>query len=281
MAGNGRQPRRFVALAADAGIGLVRCVGFQQQLFQRHLTYQPLQSLRAVVGQWAAEAEQEALPVQLRGLFGAAGKAVHHAAQAADAADGGDHRIHRTSRVHDHRQLEFTGQFQLADEIHLLSLGIQSFDEEVQAAFADRAGAFALDPLAQQRQVPRLVLGQEHRMQAVGRVQTRCLPADLAQLRPAACGHRRYHLQAHTSRLRTLDHGGAVTVELAGVQMAVAVDQHAQRCSSGGGVMALRLFQLASSRVPKPSTSSSTNGIGSGMNNVSTNRPAVSLNRVG
>jgi len=281
VAGDDRQPRRFVALAADAGVRLVGRVGLQQQLFQRHFAHQPLQALRAVVGQRAAEPEQEALPVQLRRLFRTAGKAVHHAAQAADATDRGDHRIHRTPCMHDHRQFVLTGQFQLTDEVRLLRLGIQAFGKEVQAAFADRAGAFALDPLPQQRQVAGPVLGQEHRVQAIGRVQSRCLPADLAQLRPAARGHRRHHLQPHASGLRACDHGGAVTVELVGIEVAVAVDQQAQRCSSGGGVAALRRFQLASSRVPKPNTSSSTNGIGSGMNRVSANRPAVSLNRVG
>ncbi len=281
MAGDDGQPCRFVALAADAGVGLVRRIGLQQQLLQRHLTDQSLQALRAIVGQRAAQAQQETLPVQLRGLFRAAGKAVHHAAQATDAADRGDHRVHRAPRMHDHRKIELAGQLQLANEIGLLRLDIQPLNEEIQAAFADRAGAFAFDPLAQQRQVPGPVLGQEHRVQAVGRVQPRRLAADLAQRWPAGGGHRGHDLLAHARGLRTIDHRSAVMAEGAGVQMAVAVDQQTQRCSSGGGGVALRLFQLASSSVPKPSTSSSTNGIGSGMNKVSTNRPAVSLNRVG
>ncbi|KAG0737585.1 hypothetical protein G6F24_017895 [Rhizopus arrhizus] len=72
--------------------------------------------------------------------------------------------------MHDHRKIELAGQLQLANEIGLLRLDIQPLNEEIQAAFADRAGAFAFDPLAQQRQVPGPVLGQEHRVQAVGRL---------------------------------------------------------------------------------------------------------------
>jgi hypothetical protein len=278
--GNGRQPRWLAALAADAGVGLVGRVGFQQQLFQRHLAHQPLQPLRAIVGQWATEAEQEALPVQLRGLFRAAGKAVHHAAQAADAADGGDHRIHRASRVHDHRQLEFAGQFQLADEIRLLGVGVQSFDKEVQAAFADRAGAFALDPLAQQWQVPRLVIGQEHRMQAVGRVQPRRLLADLAQLRPAGRGHRRYHLLAHPAACaRSITAARSRSNPLASrwqwLSPGCSTLFQRRRCC---GVAALPVGQQQRAEAQHQLIDER---IGSGMNKVSTNRPAVSLNRVG
>src|SRR5690606_5408773 len=90
---------------------------------------------------------------------------------------------------------------------------------------------------------------------------------------------------AHAGIARARDHLRAVGVELGYVQVAVAVDQVHQRpggstCDRAGSG-SLRRFQLASSRVPRPSATSSMNGTGSGSSTLSTNTAAVSLNRVG
>src|SRR5690606_5946524 len=84
---DGRDARRFIALAAVPCIGLVGGVGFQQQVFDRHGRGELAQASRAFVGDRAAEAEQEAQFPQLFGLFAAARETVDHAAHAADLAD--------------------------------------------------------------------------------------------------------------------------------------------------------------------------------------------------
>jgi len=206
---------------------------------------------------------------------------VDHPAQTAHPAHRGDHRIHRAPRMHDHRQIEFPRELQLGHEVILLQVAVEVFDEEVQAAFADRAGALAFDPLAQFVNVSLRMLGQEHRMQSVSGIQSGGLQADIAQLRPACRGHRRHYLRPHAGSAGALDHLRTVRIELSGIQVAMTVHQHGQRSSSGGALGGDRVFQLASSRVPMPSSSSSTNGIGSGTTSVIANRPAVSLNRVG
>ena len=86
------------------------------------------------------------------------------------------------------RQPGVAGQAQLAFEVEGLRLPVRAVDEMVQATFADGQRSFAFDPLAQRVQVLRTMLGQEHRMQAVGRIQARRVGADLAQFRPAGGG---------------------------------------------------------------------------------------------
>ena len=66
--------------------------------------------------------------------------------------------------MHDHRQVEFACESQLAFEIESLRFGIEAFDEEIQPAFADRDRAFAFDPVAQFAQMPWSVRFQVHRV---------------------------------------------------------------------------------------------------------------------
>ena len=177
--------------------------------------------------------------MQLRRLLGAPGKAVDHPAQSADATDRGDHGIDRTAGVHDHRQVELAGEAKLAVEVERLRLGIEAFDEVVQPAFADRQRAFALDPRAQCRQVFRAVRVQVHRMQAVGGPQAGEAGAGLAQLGPTRGVDRRDDLRDHARRDRAGMRGGAVGVELRGVEVAVAVDQaHVSALDRPAGAMA-------------------------------------------
>ena len=218
VAGDDRQPRRLVALATDTRVGLVRRIGLQQQLLQWHRADKPLQALRTLVGQRSAQAKQESQLVQLCGLFRAAGKAVHHAAQATDATDRGDHRIHCTARMHDHGQIELAGQLQLAEEVLLLSLGIQALDEEIQPTLANRAGPLLFDPFTQLWQVFGPVLVQEHRVQAIGGEEARRLLADLAQLRPAGRSDRRNHLHLHAGSACAVDDRRAVDAVITAIR---------------------------------------------------------------
>ena len=75
------QARRLIALPADRGIGLIRGVGFQQQLLDWQFAHDAAQALRPLMRDRPADADAKAQLEQLRGLLRAAGKAVHHAAQ--------------------------------------------------------------------------------------------------------------------------------------------------------------------------------------------------------
>lgn len=233
------------------------------------------------VGHRAAEADHEIQFPQLLRLLGAAGKAVHHAAQATHRLDARDDLLGGAARMHDQRQVEALGQLQLSIEIVALRLCIQSVDEKVQAAFADRAGPLAFDPLGKLLQVRRAVLLQKQRMQAVSWVEARRLIADRTQARPTGSGDCRHHLLYDARGLCARDHRRAVVVELACIQMAVAVDQPHQSRRTGAGTGALRVFQLASSSVVRPNSNSSRNGIGSGITTSIRNSAAASLNKVG
>ncbi len=108
------EPRRFIALAAVGGAGLVRSVGFQQQTIDRHLRHQAAQPPRTLVSDRAADADQEPhLPQSFR-LFLAAGKAMHHSAQRAMLAGEflqfQDHLLERVARVQYQRQVEIARQ---------------------------------------------------------------------------------------------------------------------------------------------------------------------------
>src|SRR5690606_30118658 len=112
----------------------------------------------------------------------------------ADGADRSDHRVHRTPGMHDHRQPMLARQCELALEIALLRVVVETLDEIIEPALADGDGALALDPVAQLREVPRAVFREEHRMQAVCGEQPVRAGADRAQLRPACGVDRGYDL---------------------------------------------------------------------------------------
>jgi hypothetical protein len=97
---------------------------------------------------------------------------VHDATQSSDAAQRGDDLVDRAARVQDQRQLEFAREFELAHELQSLHGGIEAFDEEVEAAFAERDRALAQEPVTQRTEVLGPMLGEEHRVQAPGRMQS-------------------------------------------------------------------------------------------------------------
>src|SRR3546814_13472694 len=96
----------------------------------------------------------------------------------------------------------------------------------IEPAFADGDGVLALDPVAQLREVFRTMFGEEHRMQAVGGEQPVRAGTDVAQLRPASGVDRGHDLARDPRRPGPRDPFVAIAVELACVDVAMAVDPH-------------------------------------------------------
>ena len=156
---------------------------------------------------------------------------MHHAAQAADAAEREDRFLHRAPRMKDDRQVEVTGERKLAIEVKSLGRWVEPLDEVIQAAFADGAGPFARDPVAQCAQVAGLVALQVHRVQAIGRVQTRMHGAGIAQSRPAVVVHGGHELGDDARGQGAVQHGVAIGGEFRRVEVAMAVEQsHRSGC---------------------------------------------------
>src|SRR3546814_9128968 len=112
----------------------------------------------------------------------------------------------------------------------------------IEPAFADGDGVLALDPVAQLREVFRTMFGEEHRMQAVGGEQPVRAGTDVAQLRPASGVDRGHDLARDPRGPGPRDHFVAIAVELACVEVAMAVDQHVV---SPGGRTGPRWFRRA------------------------------------
>jgi hypothetical protein len=144
----------------------------------------------------------------------------------ADAPDRGDHLLDRPSRVQHHRQVVLERQFELALEITALHLGIQSFDVEVQPALADRDAILAREPLRQVVEMLRAMLGQEHRVQPVRRVQARLAPGTIRRAPASRRRISRGTTWAVTPALRgAREHLRAIGSELLHVDVRVGVDQ--------------------------------------------------------
>ena len=204
---------------------LIRRVGFQEQEFERHRRHKLMQAMRARIGDRTAESDVESHFPQLPCLLDAAGKTVHDAVQAADAAPRRDDFVDGAPRVQDDRQAELARELQLTPKIPALFLGIEAFDVEIQAALADGDGTFVLEPGRQFVQMRGPMLGEKHRMQAVGGVQTGLCAAKLAQLGKAGDAYRRNHLTRYARGARANENVGAVGVEFTDVEVRVAVEQ--------------------------------------------------------
>ncbi len=216
-------------------IWLIRGVALQQQKFDRRLRHDAAQALRACVGHRTTDAEVETELPQLARLLFAAGKAVHHAAQSADVAQRQDDFLQRAARVHDHRQLSFTGQPQLANEIIPLQRVVESRHVKIQPDLADADGRTGVQPRRQGLHMFRRMLRQVHRMQAEGGKQRAVFPAKLAYRGPAAQVNRRHDHGGHARRGGPLDHGDAIVGEGGGIQVYVSIDKrlHAELSCSG------------------------------------------------
>ena len=109
----------------------------------------------------------------------------------------------------------------------------------------------------------------------------------VAQVGPFLGMGGRQDLRMHARRPRPRHHIGAVARELAGIQVAVRIDQHrAQprraspsitRSSAGAGLRLRRVIIIA----PMPIGTSSTSGRGSGTNRLATNSAAATRNSFG
>jgi hypothetical protein len=97
--------------------------------------------------------------------------------------------------------------------------GIETLDIEIQAALADGGRTFALDPGCQLVQVFGTMIGEKHRMQAVGGIQACLGAAQVAQFREARDANRRNHLDASRPRRARARAPLAIGVEFGDVEM--------------------------------------------------------------
>src|SRR5438445_8959098 len=131
-----------------------------------------------------------------------------------------------------HRELEIARDFELVMKILSLHFGIEALDKEVEPAFADRDRTFACYPLAQSIEVLRTVLGEIHRVQAVGWIQAGLRTAQIAQFLEAGISDCRNDLPRYARVARAREHGRAIAIKLRDIDMRMAVDQ-VHKCSSG------------------------------------------------
>jgi len=244
---------RLVALATMQRAGLIGRIGFKQKLFQRHVRHQFAQTIGTRKRKWPADAQQKSQLMQLHGLLLTAGKTMHHAAQPAHVANAGDHRIHCAARMHDDGQVKVTRQPQLCIERRLLRLCIQPIHKKIQPAFAYGDGCLAFDPDTQAVQMLRTMLGDKHRVQAIGRIQAGVVRAHLLQRGPTGRSYRRHDLHGHPRCNRARIRSGAIGIERGSIEMAMAVDQQHVSVESVAAMKALWVFSNApTARCPAP-----------------------------
>ena len=220
------EERRLVALAAMAFAGLVRCIGFQQQLFDRQVRDDAPQALRPRVGDGATDADAETESVQFSCLFGAPGKTVHHAAQwLAESTQRKDHVFERTARVQHQRQVETMREFEVPQQQARLPAAIEAGVEMVQAAFAHGSSGVCPQPALQQAEIAVLVLCEVTRVQSVRGMQAGFDFAQGVQLRPSPGGHRGNQHLRHVGCPGVLQHPRTIGIEFRCIEVRVAVEQ--------------------------------------------------------
>lgn len=220
------EKRRLVAFAFVACPRLIGRIGFQQQAFRGQRRDHLAQALRAFVGDRAADADEETELPQFARLFGAAGKAVHHAAQRfAEAAQFQNHFLERTARVQHQWQVEAVRDFEMAAQQTQLAFVVGFGLQPIQSAFAHRGGRMPAQPIFQCGEIRIRVLFEVTRVQPVRRMQARFGVAKRVEFRPAGGGHRGHQHLRDASRTRVAQYPYTINVEFRRVQMRVAVEQ--------------------------------------------------------
>ena len=221
---------RAVAPVRVHGGSHVRGIGFQHDGFQRQLRHDFAQPMGLRPGGGASEPQLEAQLQILPRLLQAAGKGMHDsAAPELVALEYGNGCGVGAAYMQQHRQFEFSRQFELRLEQLLLLILRQFRQKIIQADFAHRAqlgvAGQALQPSVQFVQMLLAVLRQIDRVHTQRGIQALVAQRQIPQALPVGLIDPQQHDFPDAARPAACQYLGAVGVEVGEVEMGVGVDQ--------------------------------------------------------